>query len=62
MKTFLFILAMVSPQGEFSIFSQAVKQCPSQELIASVMDEKVKKGDIILWGGQCEPLPTITRI
>lgn len=57
MKVMLLILAFVLPNGEVKIAKQIVAECPSDQVIVSIMKPKVENKEILAWGGTCGPLP-----
>lgn len=62
MKMMLLILAFVMPNGEVKIAKQFVAECPSDEVVISVMQPKVDRKEILAWGGTCGPIPETTRL
>lgn len=56
MTIYVFILAVVLPNGMMDIKHTLLPECPSKEAVESVMDEKVKAGEVTKWAGTCAPL------
>lgn len=53
---FLFIIAIVLPTGEMDIKHTIVPKCPTKEEVSQVMKPMQEAGDILVWGGTCDPL------
>lgn len=62
MKVFIFILAVVMPNGEIKIAKEFLAECPPNAVVEEIMKPKVESKEILAWGGTCGPLPETTRL
>lgn len=60
--TYLFIMALVMPDGEITVAHSFVNSCPSVEEVTKELQPLKDKGDILGWGGKCERIQLPTRI
>lgn len=56
MTIYVFIIAVVLPNGMMDIKHTLVPECPSKEAVETFMNEKVKSGEVTKWAGTCAPL------
>lgn len=57
-KTFLFILAIVTNEGEIKMRAVQLEACPEQNAFSENMSELRKRGEFIAWNAICYQLPT----
>jgi hypothetical protein len=53
---FIFIIAIVLPNGQIQVKHTLVPECPTQEEVVKVLGPMKEKGEILGWGGDCSPL------
>lgn len=56
MTVFVFILAVVLPNGQMDIKHTFLPACPEKEKVEAFMEEKVKSGEVVKWAGTCSPI------
>ena len=54
---YIFIVAALLPTGEMKFLRMEVPQCPEKEVVAKIFEEKIKKNEIVAWGGTCFVAP-----
>ena len=59
MKTFVFIILMVMPNGQPNLQSHMVEACPDPKKIEILFNEMMKLREIIDWGGTCIEFKTV---
>lgn len=54
---YIFILAAMLPSGEMKFVRMEVPACPDEAAVNQIMEEKIKRREIIGWGGTCFVAP-----
>lgn len=50
---YIFIVAALLPNGEMKFIRMEVPQCPDKAVVEQIFEEKIKKNEIVAWGGTC---------
>lgn len=53
---FIFIIAIILPNGEMQIKHTLVPECPTKEEVMKIMKPLKDNGEVAAWGGTCSPL------
>lgn len=56
MSVYIFIIAILLPDGKMDIKHTFLPQCPDKVQVETFLNEKVKSGEIVKWAGTCSPL------
>lgn len=56
-KAFIFIVAIITSDGELQMRGLEVEACPEKESFAASMDAMKEKGELIEWNAICYELP-----
>jgi len=57
----LFIAYLLSPAGNVNVEVLVVDQCPPQEIVSKVFDNRLKTDEIKGWNARCEAVPFGTK-
>lgn len=57
LKAFLFVVAIVTNDGELQMRSLNVEACPEQGAFSAAMDNLKAKGEMKEWNAMCIKLP-----
>lgn len=60
-KAFLFILSIVTADGQLQLRAIEVEACPVKETFAAAMNEMKDKGELLAWNAACYKLPAPVR-
>ena len=55
-QAFIFIIAMVMPDGKVEVHHTLVPKCPTKEEVSKTMSPLKERGEILAWGGSCNYL------
>jgi|SanBayMetagenome_1026888.scaffolds.fasta_scaffold00489_8 hypothetical protein len=50
---YIFVIAALLPTGEMKFIRMEVAQCPEKAAVEQIFEEKIKKNEIVAWGGTC---------
>lgn len=50
---YILVVAALLPNGEMKFVRMEVAQCPDKEVVEQIFEEKIKKNEIVAWGGTC---------
>jgi len=53
MKVAIFILAILTNEGELQLHSKELPECPEKAAITETLDKKKEAGEIIEWNAIC---------
>ena len=53
MKVAIFILAIVTNQGELQLHSKELSVCPDKVVVTETLDKKKEAGEFIEWNAIC---------
>ena len=53
MKVAIFILAIVTNEGELQLHSKELQVCPDKAALVETLDKKKKEGEFIEWNALC---------
>ena len=53
MKVAIFILAIVTNEGELQLHSKELSVCPDKVVVTETLDKKKKEGEFIEWNALC---------
>jgi len=55
MTLYIFILAVVLPNGMMEIKHSVLPECPEKPQVQEFMNKRMESGEIIKWAGTCAP-------
>jgi hypothetical protein len=53
MKVAIFILAILTNEGELQLHSKELPECPDKLVVTETLDKKKESGEIIEWNAIC---------
>ena len=57
----IFLVVILTPQGEFKSKTTIVETCPSVQVIGDLYTERMNSGEILDWNASCLPMNFETK-